>query len=103
MINRLVFVFIFTLSLIVAQSDLQNGIRYYNQRHERCVEDRADPKPISQAISHFEKALADQKKAKFNQAEGDHLTLLAVYNSWKHNKFSIIRIQHFRFRHKFSM
>ncbi len=33
-------------------------------------------------------ALADQKKAKFNQAEGDHLTLLAVYNSWKHNKFS---------------
>lgn len=33
-------------------------------------------------------ALADQKKAKFNQAEGDHLTLLAVYNSWKNNKLS---------------
>uniref|UniRef100_A0A182N920 RNA helicase n=1 Tax=Anopheles dirus TaxID=7168 RepID=A0A182N920_9DIPT len=33
-------------------------------------------------------ALADQKKAKFNQIEGDHLTLLAVYNSWKNNKFS---------------
>uniref|UniRef100_T1J3C2 RNA helicase n=1 Tax=Strigamia maritima TaxID=126957 RepID=T1J3C2_STRMM len=33
-------------------------------------------------------ALADQKKAKFNQLEGDHLTLLAVYNSWKANKFS---------------
>lgn len=33
-------------------------------------------------------ALADQKKAKFNQIEGDHLTQLAVYNSWKHNKFS---------------
>ncbi|KAL0984209.1 hypothetical protein UPYG_G00138520 [Umbra pygmaea] len=32
--------------------------------------------------------LADQKKAKFHQAEGDHLTLLAVYNSWKNNKFS---------------
>lgn len=32
--------------------------------------------------------LADQKKAKFNQAEGDHLTLLAVYNAWKNNKFS---------------
>ena len=61
MINRLVFVFFFTFSLIVAQSDLQNGIRYYNQRHEGCVEDEADPKPISQAISHFEKALADQK------------------------------------------
>jgi ATP-dependent RNA helicase DHX8/PRP22 len=33
-------------------------------------------------------SLADQKKAKFNQAEGDHLTLLAVYNSWRNNKFS---------------
>ena len=33
-------------------------------------------------------ALADTKKAKFNQLEGDHLTLLAVYNSWKNNKFS---------------
>ncbi|XP_050310785.1 ATP-dependent RNA helicase DHX8 [Anthonomus grandis grandis] len=33
-------------------------------------------------------ALADQKKAKFNQPEGDHITLLAVYNSWKNNKFS---------------
>lgn len=33
-------------------------------------------------------ALADQKKAKFNQTEGDHLTILAVYNSWKNNKFS---------------
>ncbi|KAM6898770.1 ATP-dependent RNA helicase DHX8 isoform 1-T1 [Lycodopsis pacificus] len=33
-------------------------------------------------------ALADQKKAKFHQPEGDHLTLLAVYNSWKNNKFS---------------
>jgi ATP-dependent RNA helicase DHX8/PRP22 len=33
-------------------------------------------------------ALADSKKAKFNQLEGDHLTLLAVYNSWKNNKFS---------------
>lgn len=32
--------------------------------------------------------LADQKKAKFHQSEGDHITLLAVYNSWKNNKFS---------------
>ncbi|CAI4226894.1 unnamed protein product [Auanema sp. JU1783] len=31
---------------------------------------------------------ADQKKAKFHQPEGDHLTLLAVYNSWKHHHFS---------------
>lgn len=33
-------------------------------------------------------AIADQKKAKFNQAEGDHITLLQVYNSWRNNKFS---------------
>jgi len=33
-------------------------------------------------------ALADQKKAKFFQPEGDHLTLLAVYEGWKNSKFS---------------
>lgn len=31
---------------------------------------------------------ADQKRAKFFQAEGDHITLLAVYEAWKANKFS---------------
>jgi ATP-dependent RNA helicase DHX8/PRP22 len=31
---------------------------------------------------------ADQKRAKFFQPEGDHLTLLAVYEGWKANKFS---------------
>jgi len=33
-------------------------------------------------------AQADQKRAKFFQAEGDHLTLLAVYQAWKNSKFS---------------
>jgi ATP-dependent RNA helicase DHX8/PRP22 len=33
-------------------------------------------------------AQADMKKAKFNQPEGDHLTLLAVYEAWKASKFS---------------
>ena len=33
-------------------------------------------------------AQADQKKAKFFQADGDHLTLLAVYEGWKTSKFS---------------
>ncbi|KAK9814683.1 hypothetical protein WJX72_009734 [[Myrmecia] bisecta] len=33
-------------------------------------------------------AQADQKKAKFFQPEGDHLTLLAVYQAWKQNQFS---------------
>ncbi|KAL4424788.1 hypothetical protein ABPG77_000828 [Micractinium sp. CCAP 211/92] len=33
-------------------------------------------------------AQADQKKAKFHQPEGDHLTLLAVYDGWKNSKFA---------------
>jgi ATP-dependent RNA helicase DHX8/PRP22 len=33
-------------------------------------------------------AQADMKKAKFHQAEGDHLTLLAVYKAWEASKFS---------------
>lgn len=33
-------------------------------------------------------AVADQKKAKFHQPEGDQITLLAVYNAWKASKFS---------------
>ncbi|XLT26278.1 hypothetical protein HN873_020674 [Arachis hypogaea] len=33
-------------------------------------------------------AQADQKRAKFFQPEGDHLTLLAVYEAWKAKKFS---------------
>ncbi|KAI0756399.1 P-loop containing nucleoside triphosphate hydrolase protein [Daedaleopsis nitida] len=31
---------------------------------------------------------ADSKKAKFHQPEGDHLTLLTVYNGWKASNFS---------------
>ncbi|KAL9099013.1 MAG: hypothetical protein Q9163_005425 [Psora crenata] len=31
---------------------------------------------------------ADQKKAKFHDPNGDHLTLLNVYNGWKNSKFS---------------
>ncbi|KAI9782869.1 MAG: DEAH-box ATP-dependent RNA helicase prp22 [Peltula sp. TS41687] len=31
---------------------------------------------------------ADQKKSKFHDAHGDHLTLLNVYNGWKLSKFS---------------
>jgi ATP-dependent RNA helicase DHX8/PRP22 len=31
---------------------------------------------------------ADQKKSKFHDPHGDHLTLLNVYNAWKHSHFS---------------
>ncbi|KAH8900130.1 helicase associated domain-containing protein [Thozetella sp. PMI_491] len=33
-------------------------------------------------------SVADQKKAKFHDPSGDHLTLLNVYNSWKQNGYS---------------
>lgn len=33
-------------------------------------------------------AQADKKKSKFFQAEGDHLTLLAVYEAWKNSNYS---------------
>eukprot|EP01067_Filipodium_phascolosomae_P006228 Filipodium_phascolosomae@DN4498_c0_g1_i1.p1 len=33
-------------------------------------------------------ALADQKRYKFNQPEGDHLTFLEVYKAWTKNRFS---------------
>jgi ATP-dependent RNA helicase DHX8/PRP22 len=33
-------------------------------------------------------AAADAKHAKFYQAEGDHLTLLTIYQQWANNKFS---------------
>jgi len=33
-------------------------------------------------------AMADQKKARFHQPEGDHCTLLEVYKGWAHNRFS---------------
>ena len=33
-------------------------------------------------------AQADMRKAKFHQAEGDHLTLLTVYKGWEKSRFS---------------
>lgn len=33
-------------------------------------------------------ALADQKKGKFHQPEGDHITYLEVYKAWARNRFS---------------
>lgn len=33
-------------------------------------------------------AQADQKRAKFHQPEGDHLTLLCVYDSWRSHSYS---------------
>lgn len=43
------------------------------------------PMPLTMSSMQWQ---ADQKKAKFFQPEGDHLTLLAVYEAWKASKFS---------------
>lgn len=32
--------------------------------------------------------LADQRKSRFHQPEGDHMTLLAVYNGWKNSNYA---------------
>ena len=57
MIKPISFSFLFLLSITIAQSDLDNGIRFYNQRHQGCVEDKADVEPITKAIFYFKKAL----------------------------------------------
>lgn len=46
------------------------------------------PSPPLPLLCQDKQAVADQRKAKFHQPEGDHLTLLAVYNAWRNNKFS---------------
>lgn len=33
--------------------------------------------------------VADQRKAKFNHYEGDHLTYLTVYEAWKSQNYSV--------------
>jgi HrpA-like RNA helicase len=49
---------------------------------------RASPRRTSGSGRREKQAAADQKKAKFFQPEGDHLSLLTVYESWKAQKFS---------------
>ena len=59
-IRLLIVFYVLTLN-IFAQSNLDKGLEYYNQRHENCIEDRADPVYITKAISFFENCLNDQK------------------------------------------
>ena len=84
-IRLLIVFYVLTLN-IFAQSNLDKGLEYYNQRHENCIEDRADPVYITKAISFFENCLNDQKtkeaaplyllksyyfKAKFTESDKD--------------------------------
>ena len=81
MIRQVSFVFFFIFSIIVAQSDLENGIQYYNQRHEGCIEDKADPEPITKAISYFEKSLG-------NKADKDKASLYLLKSYYFKAKFT---------------
>ena len=65
MVRKTFFNFILSLSFISGQSNLKEGIISYNKRHEACIEDRAHPAQISNAITYFEKALNNEidKKA----------------------------------------
>jgi len=56
MIKQTSFFPLLILSFVFAQSDLEKGIQYYNLRHKDCVEDKADPEPITKAVSDFENA-----------------------------------------------
>jgi hypothetical protein len=60
MIKQTSFFLLLILSFVFSQSDLEKGIQYYNLRHKDCVEDKADPEPITEAVSYFEKALVNQ-------------------------------------------
>ena len=81
MVRQISLVFFFILSIIVAQSDLESGIRYYNLRHQGCIEDKADPEPITKAVSYFEKAYG-------NQTDKDEASLYLLKSYYFKAKFT---------------
>ena len=52
-------IYLFLLGGIFGQSDLSKGITAYERRHDGCIEDRAQPGPISEAIRYFKMALGN--------------------------------------------
>ena len=52
-------IYLFLLGGIFGQSDLSKGITAYERRHDGCIEDRAQPEPISEAIRYFKMALGN--------------------------------------------
>ena len=81
MIRQISFVSFFLFSVTIAQTDLENGILYYNQRHEGCVENKADRDPITKAIAYFEKALK-------NNAENNKASLYLLKSYYFRAKFA---------------
>ena len=50
-------IYLFLFGGVFGQSDLSKGITAYERRHDGCIEDRAQPGPISEAIRYFKMAL----------------------------------------------
>jgi|TARA_B110000914_G_scaffold129340_1_gene113024 tetratricopeptide (TPR) repeat protein len=54
----------FLLAFSFGQSDFQKGVTHYNKRHEGCIEDKANPRQISMAITYFENVLMNETNKK---------------------------------------
>ena len=50
-------IYLFLFGGVFGLSDLSKGITAYERRHDGCIEDRAQPGPISEAIRYFKMAL----------------------------------------------
>ena len=72
----------FLFSIIFCRSDLEQGIKQYNNRHLGCIEDRAKSEPISKAIIHFQNALN-------NKAEKSEASLYLLKSYFFKSKFVI--------------
>ena len=81
MVKQIAFSSFLILSVTIAQSDLENGVRFYDERHQGCIEDKADVGPITEAISYFEKALK-------NNAEENEAALYLLKSYYFKAKFA---------------
>tara|TARA_Y100000768_G_scaffold326488_1_gene263821 strand:+ start:1058 stop:1828 length:771 start_codon:yes stop_codon:yes gene_type:complete len=82
MFPKIFLISFFLFSIIFCQSDLEQGIIQYNNRHLGCIEDRAKSEPISKAIIHFENALN-------NEAEKSEASLYLLKSYFFKSKFVI--------------
>ena len=82
MFPKIFLISFFLFSIIFCQSDLEQGIEQYNNRHLGCIEDRAKSEPISKAIIHFENALS-------NEVEKSEASLYLLKSYFFKSKFVI--------------
>ena len=78
--NRLISYIFISTSLAVAQSDMELGIKNYNDRSSGSIESKASETIISSAIHYFENAI----KIKNNEREAGIFLLKCYYFKGKH-------------------